>query len=282
MEYRVRVWSAVQGNVVALVKVAEAMAKRAATLHGTLTLHEPTLKNLRPERVRLLWEAAMSGQLTVCDSHGRVASAAELIETASASVAVVAGAASSASMTAENALICLFARQKHLIEWGETSGDVFLFVETPGTLVNSDLRNFTEAGFGEVIEAGYWIGALGGGESEPWRDDLYDTAPCGTKPAQSSAATPAPVEGASDAPAKLRNQRPNLLTPLIQKAQRDEPDPFSAAVIWPKLCDMAELKTNPFIGKTESGLKWIDANDSFKYLTKEALADRLRRAKRAR
>ena len=100
-------------------------------------------------------------------------------------------------------------------------------------------------------------------------------------PAQNTA-TPAPLVTASDAPAQLRNQRPDLLTPLIQKAQRDEPDPFSAAVIWPKLCDMAELKTNPFIGKTESGLKWKDANDSFKYLTKNALADRLRRAKRAR
>ena len=100
---------------------------------------------------------------------------------------------------------------------------------------------------------------------------------------QATTASPAPaVVTASDAPAKLKNQRPDLLTPLIQKAQRDEPDPFSAAVIWPKLCDMAELKTNPFVGKTESGLKWTDANDSFKFLTKEALADRLRRAKRAR
>ena len=99
---------------------------------------------------------------------------------------------------------------------------------------------------------------------------------------QATTPSHAPVEEASDSPAIPKNKRPDLLTPLIQKAQRDEPDPFSAAVIWPKLCDMAELKTKPFIGKTESGLKWIDANDGFKYLTKEALADRLRRAKRAR
>ena len=193
MEYRVRIWSAMQGPGVPLFYVAEAMAKRAATGFGTFPLHGPTLKNFRPEFVRLLWDAAMSGQLTVCDSKGRVASATELIETASASVAEVAGAASATSIIAENAVIYLFARQKHLIEWGETSGDVFLFVETPGTLVNSDLRNFTEAGFGEVIKAGYYISAGGGGELEPWRDDLYGTAPCATAPAQSSAATPAPV-----------------------------------------------------------------------------------------
>ena len=32
-----------------------------------------TLENLRPERALLLLNAAQTGQLTVCDSHGRVA-----------------------------------------------------------------------------------------------------------------------------------------------------------------------------------------------------------------
>ena len=98
-------------------------------------------------------------------------------------------------------------------------------------------------------------------------------------------ATPAPagpLVTASDAPAIPKNQRPDLLTPLIEKAQSGETDPFSAAVIWPKLRNMAELKTTPFIGITESGLQWIDANDSAKFLTKRALGDRLRRVKRAR
>jgi hypothetical protein len=92
---------------------------------------------------------------------------------------------------------------------------------------------------------------------------------------------PAPVVTASNEPAIPKNQRPDLLTPLIEKAQRGETDVFSAAVIWPKLCDMAECKTTPFIGKTESGLQWIDANDSPQFLTKDALGDRLRRQKKA-
>ena len=102
-------------------------------------------------------------------------------------------------------------------------------------------------------------------------------------PALAQTAMPAPVVavGASDAPAIPKNQRPDLLTPLIEKAQRGETDVFSAAVIWPKLCDMAECKTTPFIGKTESGLQWIDANDNPQFLTKDALGDRLRRQKKA-
>ena len=94
-------------------------------------------------------------------------------------------------------------------------------------------------------------------------------------------ATPAPVVAASDAPAIPKNQRPDLLAPLIEKAQRGESDPFNAAVIWPKLCDMAEQKLKPFIGKTGDGLQWIDAFDDPQFMSKNALSDRLRRAKKA-
>lgn len=102
------------------------------------------------------------------------------------------------------------------------------------------------------------------------------------QPAQEQTPATPVVATACDGLPIPKSKRPDLLTPLIEKAQRDESDPFSAAVIWPKLCDMAERKTTPFMGKTESGLKWIDANDSPKFLTKEALGDRLRRVKRAR
>lgn len=94
-------------------------------------------------------------------------------------------------------------------------------------------------------------------------------------------ATPAPVVAASDAPAIPKNQRPDLLAPLIEKAQRGESDPFNTAVIWPKLCDMAEQKLKPFIGKTGDGLQWIDAFDDPQFMSKKALSDRLRRAKKA-
>ncbi len=95
-------------------------------------------------------------------------------------------------------------------------------------------------------------------------------------------ATPAPVVAASDAPAIPKNQRPDLLAPLIEKAQRGESDPFNAAVIWLKLCDMAEQKLKPFIGKTGDGLQWIDAFDDPQFMSKKALSDRLRRAKKPR
>lgn len=91
----------------------------------------------------------------------------------------------------------------------------------------------------------------------------------------------APRGTAKDGPA-LPKKRTNLLTPLIEKAQRGEPDPFNAAVIWPKLCEMVESKTRPFIGRTESGLQWIDGNDAPQFLSKNALGDRLRRMKKPR
>lgn len=95
-------------------------------------------------------------------------------------------------------------------------------------------------------------------------------------------ATPAPVVTASVTPALPKSKRPDLLTPLIEAAQRGETDPFNAAVIWPKLCSMAERKTRPLIGVSADGIKWTDSNDTVQFLTKSALSDRLRRAKTAR
>jgi hypothetical protein len=99
--------------------------------------------------------------------------------------------------------------------------------------------------------------------------------------AASIAKTGAPAVAASDGPAIPKNQRPGLLTPLIEKAQRGETDPLNAAVIWPKLCDMAEQKAKPFLGQTEDGLQWKDGKDEVQYFTLKMLRDRLaRQAKR--
>ena len=129
-----------------------------------------------------------------------------------------------------------------------------------------------------------WLTKQGEKPSEliaAWFAAVGDQAKDGDNAPAQTAAMPAPVVAvdASDAPAILKNQRPDLLTPLIEKAQSGETNQFSTAVIWAKLCDMAESKTTPFIGKTESGLKWIDANDDSQFLTKGALGDRLRRQK---
>jgi hypothetical protein len=109
------------------------------------------------------------------------------------------------------------------------------------------------------------------------------TQPPAPVPAQ-SIATPEPVQAVavSVGPAIPKNKRPDLLTPLIERAQRGEADPFNAAVIWPKLRDMAERKTTPLIGVAPEGIKWTDGNDSVQFLTKKALSDRLRRLKKSR
>ena len=192
MEYSVRVWSAVQGDVVPLRYVAEAMARCAATGYGTLPLHGPTLKNLRPERALLLLDAVKNGHLKVCDSQGRIANASELVDTAKELAGELFGTVPAEAMNAEAIVPFLYARRQQLVEWGKACGDVFLFVETPGTLVASDLRDFLSyangPGYGRVIEPGYHRGAVGGGESEPWHDNLHGTA------LAPETAKPAPVE----------------------------------------------------------------------------------------
>lgn len=206
MEYSVRVWSAIQGDVVPLRYVAEAMARCAASGYGTLPLHGPTLKNLRPERTLLLLDAARKGQLTVCNSQGHIGSAKELTDD-------LVGAEAVEAINAEDILTLLHAKRQHLIEWGKASGDIFLFVETPGTVVDSDLRNFTEAGFGKTIEAGYFRSAVGGGESEPWHDSLHSKAPASTAPAQSPAPpTPMDAVGALGGMELLSENKPKRNT----------------------------------------------------------------------
>lgn len=95
-------------------------------------------------------------------------------------------------------------------------------------------------------------------------------------------ATPALVVAASDGPVIPKNQRPDLLTPLIEKAQLGESDPFKAAVIWPKLYGMAKSKTRPLFGVSEDGIKWTDGDDTTQFLTLKKLRDRLGRQKKAR
>lgn len=154
MEYSVRVWFAMQGDVVPLTYVAHAMARHTATGHGTLALHVPTLEGARNQRSFLLLDAANRGMLTVCDSQGRIASPQELAEEAQIPF----------DSKPSDVLLCVYAKAQHLIAWGEASGDVFHFVETPGQVVEWDLKNMS----GEVLEAGYYRGAVGGGESEPF------------------------------------------------------------------------------------------------------------------
>lgn len=100
-------------------------------------------------------------------------------------------------------------------------------------------------------------------------------------PPEQSTATPAPVVAASNTPAIPKSKRPDLLTPLIEAAQRGETDPFNAAVIWHKLCNMVDQKIKPLLGKTEDGIQWLDGNDDGQSLSLENLRDRLTRQRKA-
>lgn len=85
---------------------------------------------------------------------------------------------------------------------------------------------------------------------------------------------------ASDTPQRIpKNERPDLLVPLIEKAQREAIDPFLPAEIWPKLYSMAEAKTRPLLGVSDEGIKWVNADDETQFLTKRMLSDRLYRLK---
>lgn len=76
-----------------------------------------------------------------------------------------------------------------------------------------------------------------------------------------------------------RSERPDLLSPLIESAQREAQDPFNANEIWPKLCDKAEKKIRPFVGSSDGELKWANGDDDVQFLTLKMLRDRLGRQK---
>lgn len=89
---------------------------------------------------------------------------------------------------------------------------------------------------------------------------------------------PAPavvIEPTRESPAKLK--RRNLLTPVIERAQRECSAPFEASAVFPVLMRMAEASEKPFIGATDDGIKWKNHNDEIQFLSLKNLRDRLRR-----
>jgi hypothetical protein len=71
----------------------------------------------------------------------------------------------------------------------------------------------------------------------------------------------------------------DLLTPVIERAQRECTDRTDAAAVWNVLSNFAKTKVNPFLGKHEDGLQWVDHNDEPKTLTLKMLRDRVTRQK---
>ncbi len=74
-----------------------------------------------------------------------------------------------------------------------------------------------------------------------------------------------------------RKTRRDLLTPLIEAAQRQCQDPTDAAAVWLVLTAQAEKGVKPFLGVTEDGLKWNDPNDNAQFLRLRNLRDRITR-----
>jgi YHS domain-containing protein len=78
-----------------------------------------------------------------------------------------------------------------------------------------------------------------------------------------------------------KNKRRDLMSPLIEAAQRESSDPFDTPAIWATLCKLAEQKVKPLLGKTEEGIKWADGDDEIQYFSLKMLRDRLGRQKAA-
>jgi hypothetical protein len=73
--------------------------------------------------------------------------------------------------------------------------------------------------------------------------------------------------------------RRNLLTPVIEAAQKECGNPSDAAAVWAVLMQMARTPKLPLLGLTDDGIKWQDPNDEPKFFTIKNLRDRLRRTR---
>lgn len=83
-----------------------------------------------------------------------------------------------------------------------------------------------------------------------------------------------------DAEAAYRQKRRDLLTPVIEKAQRQSGNKYDAASVWNELVKMAQAQESPLKGVTEDGIQWSDGNDELKYLSLKNLRDRIKRKKK--
>lgn len=153
-DYTLKIPIAMCGDVIGLCLVAEAMARHAATGFGTLPVHGSTLQNLLPIRAALLVDAACQGQLKVCDCNGRIKPVQEVI-----------GAADKLNLDSPDTelnFLSLYVRKQHLIEWGNSNGDVFHIVDTPVEVVEFGSKNergeFAYRGF---VGTGAQIGETG-------------------------------------------------------------------------------------------------------------------------
>lgn len=88
---------------------------------------------------------------------------------------------------------------------------------------------------------------------------------------------PVGTASASNAPARARR---DLLTPVIEAAQKECGDQFDAPAVWASLVRMAGAGKSPLLGVSDDGIKWKDSNDEPQFLNIKNLRDRLSRSKK--
>lgn len=76
-----------------------------------------------------------------------------------------------------------------------------------------------------------------------------------------------------------RSKRSDLLTPVIEAAQRECGGLADANSIWPVLIRNADERKGPLIGVSDEGIKWRNDQDDVKFFTLKNLRDRLNRAR---
>lgn len=119
-------------------------------------------------------------------------------------------------------------------------------------------------------EAGYTVNS--------WIDQYVECAFPEASSAPPAAAVVAPSAPPASAHPSKRTRR-DAVTPAIERAQRQCQEPDDVAQVWSYLQEMARKGEPPFIGTTEDGLKWVDANDKAAFLSRDALRRRMRRAR---
>jgi hypothetical protein len=169
LDYTVRTFVEMHGDLVPLVAVADSMARHAATGYGRQPFHRPTFDNLFQERAALLLRAATTGELTVLDAAGsRIDGEAIVIEEPEQPGEVPPALQ---QLRADKphleewrqprqvpfALLQLYASKPQLQQWGEARGDTFVFADAKPQVVEFDLRDES----GRVLEKNYFRGYVG-------------------------------------------------------------------------------------------------------------------------
>ena len=238
MEYTLRVSVAMYGDTIPLVKVAEAMARHTASGHGTLKLHGETLRSVRPLRIKLLVDAAVSGLLKVCNCNGQITSAEVLIGSAPSS---------------DDSIFHLYAKSRHLIEWGAANGDVFHIVDAQARVVEFGPKN--DAGDYQYRGFADWGGQTPSVAPPPMAADL-----------QSRGNT-------------TRTPRSDAVDPVIKLAKSKCIDPQDTSQVWAQMLVLANNKHAPFLRTADDGLEYL-FKETVKTFTRDALSKRLHPEKR--